>query len=97
MSLYVEDYIARSLKKMRDQGQLDNDKYKGKPLELAAYFRSDKNTRAINRYLADAGFVPPKVALLKEIKILEQQYQHEPSDELNRKLNALRLKYNVEN
>lgn len=90
---YVEDYIARSLKKLEQSGDMDNNAYKGKPLNFDAYFRSDKKDRAINRYLADAGFVPPKVALLKQIKTLENQYQSEPSAKLLEEIEALKLKY----
>ncbi|QDP02419.1 hypothetical protein [Thalassotalea sp. PS06] len=58
---YIEDCIARSLKKLERSG--------------------------------DAGFVPPKVVLLKQIKTLENQYQSEPSATLLKEIEALKLKY----
>ena len=95
MNPLVEDHIARRLKEMETTGELKANPLKGKPLDLQDYFRSPKETRAVDRYLADNGYEPPKLQMLKQIKELEEEYRRQPSVELKRKLNSLRLKYNL--
>ncbi|WP_028767700.1 DnaJ family domain-containing protein [Shewanella fidelis] len=95
MSLYVEDYISRQVQKISESGEMANNPYQGKRLELESYFRSPVENRAINRFLSDSGFVPPKIQILAEIKVLESQQEQEYSLDTQLKLNALRLKYDM--
>lgn len=80
---------------MDESGELENNPFRGKKLDFTDYFRSPAEYRAINRYLSDTGFIPPKVQLLEEIKQLEEEYDHNRSQETLSKLNELRLKYNI--
>lgn len=95
MSLYVEDYISRCIKKMDESSELENSKLRGKKLDYTDYFRCPSENRAINRYLSDTGFVPPKVQILTEIKQLEIQYEKDKQIETQQKINGLKLKYNM--
>ena len=69
--------------------------HKGKPLELEAYFKAPKETRAVNKFLADAGFKPPKLQALAELREKEQAYTVNPSEELRQEVIQARLRYNV--
>ena len=92
---YVEDYISISLKKLEELGDLERNPYKGKPLDLKGYLESPKETRALNRFLADSGFKPPKLEILSRIKSKEQEYETNPTNELRKEIIDLRLQYNV--
>ncbi|GLS83426.1 DnaJ family domain-containing protein [Paraferrimonas haliotis] len=95
MADFLDAHIARSLKKLEQAGGLDNNPHKAKPLELDGYFRAPKETRAVNRFLADAGFIPPKVELLAKIHDKQQEYDLNPTAELRKELIELRLKYDT--
>ncbi|MCL1140302.1 DnaJ family domain-containing protein [Shewanella pneumatophori] len=95
MSLYVEDYISRQVKKITESGEMENNPHQGKRLELDSYFRSPAENRAINRFLSDTGFVPQKIQILAEIKMLESQQEQEYNLDTQLKINALRLKYDM--
>lgn len=92
---YAEDYISSGLKKMADSGELEKNPYRGKPLDLSGYFKAPKETRAINRFLADAGFKPPKLELLSKLRAKEDEYFTTPSPELRQEIINLRLRYDV--
>ena len=92
---YQDDFIGAQLNKLRKSGQMENNPHKGKPLELDAYFKAPKETRAVNKFLADAGFKPPKLQALAELREKEQAYTENPSEELRQEVIQARLRYNV--
>lgn len=59
---------------------MEHNPYAGKPLELDRYFKSPSETRAINKFLADAGFKPPKLQALAQLREKEQAYANNPSE-----------------
>ena len=92
---YIEDNISKAIKRMEESGELKSNSFSGKPLELSGYFRAPKDTRAINRYLSDAGFIPPKLEALQAFRRAEDQYKNSPSPEAKKSMIELRLKYDV--
>ena len=92
---YVEDLIGLQLSRLKASGGMDNNPYAGKPLDFTDYFKAPKESRAINRVLANSGFKPPKLQALCDLREKEEQYKNNPCNELRQEMNQLRLKYQV--
>ena len=92
---YQDDFIGAQLQRLRDSGQMENNPHKGKALELESYFKAPRETRAINKFLADAGFKPAKLKALENLRQQEDAYEKNPSDENRQAVIQARLRYNV--
>ena len=92
---YQDDFIGLQLKKLKQSGGLDDNAYTGKPLDLEAYFKAPKETRAINKVLYDAGFKPPKLQALQDLRDKEAEYARNPTEALKSELVQARLRYDV--
>jgi Domain of unknown function (DUF1992) len=65
----IEEQIQEAIA----NGEFDNLPGKGKPLNLDDYFRTREDLRMGFSLLKSNGFVPEEVALLNEIRALEEQ------------------------
>ena len=92
---FQDDFVGKQLNQLRKSGQMDNNPHKGKALELDNYFKALKETRAINKFLADAGFKPPKLQALEQLREKEKAYESNPTNELKQEVIQARLRYNV--
>jgi len=73
----IEEQIQEAIAK----GEFDNLPGKGKPLDLDDYFRTREDLRMGFSVLKSNGFVPEEVALLNEIRNLEEQCARAASPE----------------
>ncbi len=92
---YQDDFVGLQLKKLKQSGGLDDNAFAGQPLDLRAYFKAPKETRAINKFLHDAGFKPPKLQALQELREKEAEYASNPTETLRSELVQARLRYDV--
>jgi DnaJ homologue, subfamily C, member 28, conserved domain len=92
---YQDDFVGVQLNQLRKSGQMENNPYEGKPLELESYFKVPQDTRAIYKFLADSGFKPPKLQALETLREKEQKHEANPSDERRQEVIQARLRYDV--
>ena len=91
----IDLIIENRMREAQALGQMDNNPLAGQAINLDDYFRAPKDSRAINKYLKDQGFVPPKIQLMRELNELENQYRHNRESDLRDKIQALQLKINM--
>lgn len=91
----IDLMVENRMREAQAMGQMDNNPYKGKTINLDAYFRSPKDSRAINKYLKDQGFILPKIQFLCELKELEAEYNQSHDIAIKDKIQALQLKINM--
>ncbi len=79
-------------------GEFDNLPGKGKPLKLEDLSNIPEELRLAYKVLKNAGFLPPEVELLKEIKTVEDLLEHMEEEEHRvrqiKRLNYLIMKLN---
>jgi len=69
----LSKFIEEKLKKAIADGEFDNLKGAGKPLNLDVYFNTPEDIRAGYTLLKNNEFVPEEVGLLKEIGDLKEK------------------------
>ena len=91
----IEKFIEEKIRKAMDEGEFDNLKGAGKPLNLDAYFNTPEDIRLGYTLLKNNDFVPEEVELLKEIGVLREKLKNCIDDTekqiLTRKLNEKSL------
>jgi len=90
----AEQRIQEAMKR----GEFDNLPGKGKPLELEDLSHVPEELRLAYKILKNAGFLPPEVELLREIRTVEDLIEHMEDEEHRyrqiRRLNYLIMKLN---
>lgn len=91
----IEKFIEERITKAMAEGEFDNLKGAGKPLNLDAYFGTPEDIRLGYTLLKNNDFVPEEVELLKEIGNLREKLKDcadEPEKQiLTKKLNEKSL------
>ena len=72
----LEKIIEEKIKKAMAEGEFDNLKGKGKPLNLDDYFNTPEDIRMAYTLLKKNEFVPEEVELLKEIGTLREKIKN---------------------
>ena len=66
-----DETIEALIKEAQAQGEFDNLRGKGKPLDLTEYFNTPEDVRVAQAMLKNAGMVPVEIDLLQEIASLK--------------------------
>ena len=69
----IEKFIEEKIRRAIEEGEFDNLKGKGKPLNLDAYFSTPEDIRLGYTLLKNNDFMPEEVELLKEIGVLREK------------------------
>ena len=69
----LEKFVEEKIQKAIENGEFDNLKGKGKPLDMATYFNTPSEYRAGFSLLKANNFVPEEVEILKEIGLLKEK------------------------
>lgn len=69
----AEKSVEAIIQEAVDGGKFKDLKGKGKPLDLAAYFKTPEELRLAYSALKNAGFVPAEADLLQEIAALKEE------------------------
>jgi hypothetical protein len=69
----IEKFIEEKIRRAMEEGEFDNLKGAGKPLNLDAYFNTPEDIRLGYTLLKNNDFVPEEVELLKEIGALREK------------------------
>lgn len=69
----IEKFIEEKIKQAMEEGEFDNLKGKGKPLNLDAYFNTPEDIRMGYTLLKNNEFVPEEIELLKELGVLREK------------------------
>ncbi len=99
MSLLIFQRLAEQrIQEAIKNGEFDNLPGKGKPLKLEDLSNIPEELRLAYKVLKNAGFLPPEVELLKEIKTVEDLLEHMEEEEHRvrqiKRLNYLIMKLN---
>ncbi|HHI96610.1 MAG TPA: DUF1992 domain-containing protein [Thermodesulfatator atlanticus] len=99
MSLLIFQRLAEQrIQEAMKNGEFDNLPGKGKPLKLEDLSNIPEELRLAYKVLKNAGFLPPEVELLKEIKTVEDLLEHMEEEEHRvrqiKRLNYLIMKLN---
>jgi hypothetical protein len=91
----IEKFIEEKIKQAIEEGEFDNLKGKGKPLNLDAYFNTPEDIRMGYTLLKNNEFVPEEIELLKEIGALREKIKacanEAEKQSLTKKLNEKNL------
>ncbi len=99
MSLLIFQRLAEQrIQEAIQKGEFDDLPGKGKPLQLEDLSHVPEELRLAYKVLKNAGFLPPEVELLREIKTVEDLIEHMEDEEHRyrqiRRLNYLIMKLN---
>ncbi|MGF1685085.1 DUF1992 domain-containing protein [Photobacterium japonica] len=99
MSIFIDNAIAGWIRQAEKNGELTNNQFKGKPLDLEEYFRTPAEHRLGMKILKDANCLPPAVELMKQIsnkkEDLEKMTDPTEREALRKEIIALELKKNM--
>ena len=76
-----DDPVEMKIRKAMAEGEFDNLKGKGKPLDLDKYSQISEHTRIAYHVLRNADFVPEEVRLKKEMEELKEQIKECKSED----------------
>lgn len=69
----LDEHIAQRLREAQANGELAQAKSYGKPLDFGdGYFETPEELRLGYKILKDAGYVPPEVAMFKQVAALRE-------------------------
>ncbi len=83
----LEKFVEEKIKEAMSNGEFDNLKGKGKPLNLDAYFSTPEDVRMGYSLLKSNDFVPEEVERMREISELKEKVKNLPEGEKRQKLN----------
>ncbi len=96
MSLFIDNAISGWIRNAEQNGELKNNPYRGKEIDLEEYFRTPKELRMGMKILKDANCLPPAVEIMKQIdekkKELELAKDENTQQELKSEIRTLELK-----
>lgn len=84
-----EKFIEEKIQKAIADGEFDNLKGAGKPLDLDSYFEAPADIRAAYSILKSNDFVPEEVELMREIGELKEKLKNCSGDEEKKKLTKI--------
>jgi len=91
--------VELQIKEAMVKGKFNNLPGKGKPIDLAGYFKTPAHLRMAFKILKDAGYVPAELQLKKEIEDLKGKRRAIQDDEvkssLDREINKKTMLYNM--
>lgn len=91
----AEDRIREAM----DNGEFENLRGKGKPLDLREYFQAPPHLRAAFGFLKNADILPREISLKKDIEVLEGKLRRARSEkkkaEYRRKINEMTVQLNI--
>ncbi len=67
MSLFIDNAIGGWIRNAEQNGELKNNPYNGKAIDLGDYFRTPEALRMGMKILKDANCLPPAVDIMKQI------------------------------
>ncbi|USD42532.1 DUF1992 domain-containing protein [Vibrio sp. SCSIO 43135] len=96
MSLFIDNAIGGWIRNAEKTGELKNNAYNGKELDLEDYFKTPAEHRMGMKILKDANGLPPAVELMKQIEKKKEQLSNESGlqtqEQLRKEITALELK-----
>lgn len=96
MSIFIDNAIAGWIRNAEKSGELKNNTYKGKKIDLEDYFNTPAEHRLGMKILKDANCLPPAVQLMKDIEKKKEQCDNtvDPAkrEELRQEIIKLELK-----
>ncbi|MGY3569550.1 DnaJ family domain-containing protein [Vibrio paucivorans] len=96
MSLFIDNAIGGWIRNAEKTGELKNNAYNGKELDLEDYFKTPAEHRMGMKILKDANCLPPAVELMKQIEKKKAQLSNESDlqaqEQLRKEITALELK-----
>ncbi|MEC7307326.1 DnaJ family domain-containing protein [Vibrio gigantis] len=96
MSLFVDNAIAGWIRNAEKTGELKNNAYNGKKLELDEYFQTPAEHRMSMKILKDANCLPPAIRLMKQIDEVKEAHSNttdpEKKETLRKEIMSLELK-----
>jgi hypothetical protein len=96
--LFFQQLAEQRIQEAIKKGEFDDLPGKGKPLQLEDLSHVPEELRLAYKVLKNAGFLPPEVELLREIKTVEDLIEHMEDEEHRyrqiRRLNYLIMKLN---
>ncbi|MUL02576.1 DUF1992 domain-containing protein [Aliivibrio fischeri] len=99
MSLFIDNAIAGWIHNAEQNGELKNNPFKGKKIDLDDYFRTPAEHRMAMKILKDANALPPAVEIMKEIDRKKEELElTEKLDlklRLQKEIRTLELKKNL--
>ena len=92
---FVDDQISKAMA----EGEFDDLKGKGKPIDLSDYFSMPEDRRVGYKLLKDNKIIPEETQLLAEIENLKKQLEQTTNTEertnISRSINNIRLRLNL--
>ncbi|MDA0107357.1 DUF1992 domain-containing protein [Vibrio sp. La 4.2.2] len=99
MSIFIDNAISGWIRKAEQTGELKDNPYKGKSIDLEDYFNTPAEHRMGMKILKDANCLPPAIQLMKEIEVKKEQFQQEANENskeaLRKEIISLELKRNL--
>ncbi|NUW75194.1 DUF1992 domain-containing protein [Vibrio mediterranei] len=99
MSIFIDNAISGWIRKAEQTGELKDNPYKGKSIDLEDYFNTPAEHRMGMKILKDANCLPPAIQLMKEIEVKKEQFQQEANEyskeALRKEIISLELKRNL--
>lgn len=99
MTSIFEKIVEEKIQEAIRNGEFDNLPGKGKPINLDEWASLPEDLRAGYMLLKNAGYVPEEAQLLKEIGELRERLSvclnHDEEQDIRRKLEDTKLKYNL--
>ncbi|MCG9626525.1 DUF1992 domain-containing protein [Vibrio mediterranei] len=96
MSIFIDNAISGWIRKAEQTGELKDNPYKGKSIDLEDYFNTPAEHRMGMKILKDANCLPPAIQLMKEIEVKKEQFQQEANEHskeaLRKEIISLELK-----
>ena len=83
LSKFIEEKIQKAIA----DGEFDNLKGKGKPLDMETYFNTPPEYRVGHSLLKSNNFVPEEVEILREIGLLKEKIKTSNDESEKQKLN----------
>ncbi|MCY9801837.1 DUF1992 domain-containing protein [Vibrio scophthalmi] len=99
MSIFIDNAIGGWIRNAEKSGELKNNPYKGKKLDLEDYFNTPEKHRLGMKILKDANCLPPAVEMMKLIEKKKEEWDNTENsiekEELRQELMKLELKKNL--
>lgn len=81
-----EDLVESKIQKAMANGEFNNLKNKGKPLDLSKYYATPGHLRLGYQILKNAGYLPEEIRLKKEMERIKERIRKSTSEQRKQKL-----------
>ncbi|NOI70956.1 DnaJ family domain-containing protein [Vibrio owensii] len=96
MSSYIDNAIGGWIRNAEKTGELKDNPYRGKKLDLEDYFKTPAEHRMGMKILKDANCLPPAVQMMQLIEKKQKEFESsedpETKEMLRKEIMALKLK-----